>query len=181
VERWKLSGRLDVQISGETFDPSRFRQTFPPESLKLSEQEEMIYDSDNAPVSFLKTLLAHPSIDIWAFGQICYESLVGKPLVAYDRNKSPSEDVAALLQILEWDESNMQGVFSDLLDSGIEESGADLITSCLFPNPQDRPPSMGEILEHTFWMDMRKYRSKKNRHGRDSVESTKSVFSDMEI
>jgi serine/threonine protein kinase len=161
-ESWKLLERLDVVLTGESIDASRFRHTFPPEALELSEQEAVMYDSDNAPVTFVKTLIANPSIDIWAFGQVCYEALMGKPLVDYDRKKKPSEDVAALLQIMEWDRSDMQAVFSDLLESGIEESGADMITSCLFSNPNDRPASMQEVLNHPFWMDMKKHRSKKS-------------------
>ncbi|KAL3920284.1 MAG: hypothetical protein SGILL_003339, partial [Bacillariaceae sp.] len=145
---WKLLERLDVQVAGQTFDVSRFQHTFPPESLELSEQGGAIYDSDNAPVSFVKNLIAQPAIDVWAFGQVCYEAFVGKPLVDYDRTKKPSEDVAALLQIMEWNQSDMQTVFSSLLEAGIEESGADLITSCLFPNPDDRPANMDEILGH---------------------------------
>jgi ankyrin repeat protein len=178
---WKLLERLDVQIAGENFNSLRFRQTFPPESLELSEQDGAIYDSDNAPVSFVKNLTAHPAIDVWAFGQICYEALVGKPLVDFDRTKTPSEDVVALLQIMEWNQSNMEKVFSDLLESGIEESGADLITSCLFANPDDRPSSMDEILEHQFWMDMRKHRSKRSiRRGIESMGSSISQSTEAE-
>ncbi|KAL3921507.1 MAG: hypothetical protein SGILL_002712 [Bacillariaceae sp.] len=172
---WKLLERLEVQMVGEGFDPLRFRNTFPPESLELSEQDGAIYDSDDAPVSFVKNMTAQPAIDVWAFGQICYEALVGKPLVEFDQAKSPSDDVAALLQIMEWNQSNMQTVFSDLLESGIEESGADLITSCLFPDPGDRPSSMEEILDHTFWMDMRKHRLKKGTgRGIESMGSSVS-------
>jgi serine/threonine protein kinase len=153
--------------------------------LELLEQGgDAVYDSDDPPVSFRPKLIADPSIDIWSFGQVCYESLVGKPLVEFDKRRRPSEDVASLLQIMEWDQSNMESVFTDLLESGIEESGAELITSCLFPNPKDRPASMDEILDHRFWRDMRKYRSKKNRKTGDSVEtssSSKSLLTETEM
>lgn len=172
-ESWKLLGRLDVVPTGASIDASRFHHTFPPEALQLSEQEGVMHDSDNAPVSFVKTLIASPFIDIWAFGQVCFEALMGKPLVDYDRMKKPCDDVAALLQIMEWDRSNMQAVFSDLLESGIEDSGADMITSCLFPDPNDRPGSMQEVLNHPFWMDMKKHRSKKpTLRGQGNVESS---------
>jgi hypothetical protein len=172
-ENWKLLERLDIVLAGEPIDASRFRHTFPPEALELSEREGAVYDSDNAPVSFVQTLIANPSIDIWAFGQVCYETLMGKPLVDYDRKKKPSDDVAALLQIMEWSRSDMQAVFSDLLEYGIEESGADMITSCLFPNPNDRPASMNEVLDHPFWVDMKKHRSRKTTlRGQGSAESS---------
>lgn len=182
---WKLLDRLEVQVIGATFDCSGFHRSFPPESIELAEDAGAICDSDDAAVSFRTTLIVDPSIDVWSFGQTCYETLVGKPLIESDINKSPSEDMVSMLQIMEWDESNMQEVFSNLLDAGIEESGADLITSCLFPRPQDRPSSMDEVLDHPFWNDMRKHRSKK-RLSRSSMRSstvdspTKSQVTEVE-
>jgi hypothetical protein len=102
---------------------------------------------------------------------------MGKPLVDYDRKKNPSVDVAALLRVLEWDQSDMQAVFSELLESGIEESGADMITSCLFPDPKDRPASIQEVLDHPFWIDMRKHRSKKSMlRGQERVDSPSTYW-----
>jgi serine/threonine protein kinase len=182
---WKLLDRLEVQVIGATFDHSRFDRSFPPESIELAEESGAVYDSDDAAVSFSKSMIVDPSIDIWSFGQTCYETLVGKPLIESDINKSPSEDAVSMLQIMEWNESNMQEVFTNLLEAGIEESGADLITSCLFARPQDRPSSMDEVLDHPFWTDMRKHRSKK-RPSRGSRESstvgspTKSLMMDVE-
>lgn len=183
-DTWKILDRLEVQPIGATFNPSRFQQTFPPESLQLAEEVGGIYDSDDAAVAFSTAMVAHPSIDIWSFGQTCYETLVGKPLIECDVDKTPSEDVVSMLQIMEWNESNMQEVFSNLLEAGIEESGADLITSCLFPLPQDRPSSMDEVLDHPFWKDMRRHRSKKgSSRSRESssIESpTKSLLTEAE-
>jgi hypothetical protein len=59
---------MDVQRIGETFNPSRYHQSFPPEAPQLDEQEGGICDSDDAPVSFRTTLIVDPSLDIWAFG-----------------------------------------------------------------------------------------------------------------
>jgi serine/threonine protein kinase len=183
-DSWKLLDRLEVQVIGETFDPSKFHKSFPPESLVLAEEVGAIYDSDDAAVSFSKAVVVDPSIDIWSFGQTCYETLVGKPLIESDVNKSPSEDVVSMLQIMEWDESNMQEVFANLLEAGIEETGADLITSCLFPQPNDRPSSMDEVLNHPFWSDMRRHRSKKRpsrSRASSSIESpTKSLMTEVE-
>jgi len=182
-DAWKLLERLDVQATGKPFDPTRFRHAFPPESLELSaEQEGMVFDSDSAAVTFTNNILSDPSIDIWAFGKLCYESLVGKPLIEFDTNanESPSDDVVALLQTLEWDVSNMEGVFADLLESGIEESGADMITSCLFPRPEQRPSDMDEILDNPFWKEIRRHRSPRKRRNGDSIESSISLLTDVD-
>lgn len=181
-DAWKLLERLDVQATGKPFDPTRFRHAFPPESLELSaEREGMVFDSNCAAVTFTNNILSDPSIDIWAFGKLCYESLVGKPLIEFDTNanESPSDDVVALLQTVKWDASNMEGVFADLLESGIEESGADMITSCLFPLPEERP-SMDEILDNPCWMEIRRHRSPRKRRNRDRIKSTISLLTDVE-
>jgi serine/threonine protein kinase len=181
---WKLLGRMDVQRIGETFNPSRYHHSFPPEALQLDEQEGGICDSDDAPVSFRTTLIADPSLDIWAFGKLAYESVLGKPLVEFDKTKRPKDDVVSLLEVMEWDEFSMKDIFTDLLDSGIPESGAELIVSCLFPRPEDRPGSMDYILSHPFWKEMSRYRerSKKPRRRGDSqsvyTESPESIFTE---
>jgi ankyrin repeat protein len=182
---WKILGRLDVQRIGEPFDPARFHQSFPPEALQLDDQEGGICDSDYPPVSFKMSMVAETSLDMWAFGKLAYETLVGKPLVEFDTNKKPAEDVVSLLEVMEWDESNMKDVFTDLLDSGATESCADLITSCLFPRPEHRPKSMEAILSDPFWKDMRQYRERSKTRPRrrgDSAsvytESSKSIFTE---
>eukprot|EP00535_Pseudo-nitzschia_heimii_P011714 CAMPEP_0197194038 /NCGR_PEP_ID=MMETSP1423-20130617/28542_1 /TAXON_ID=476441 /ORGANISM="Pseudo-nitzschia heimii, Strain UNC1101" /LENGTH=1808 /DNA_ID=CAMNT_0042647399 /DNA_START=40 /DNA_END=5466 /DNA_ORIENTATION=+ len=191
---WKLLERLGVQTIGKPFDPARFLHSFPPESLESLSAEtdaqekdgETVFDSDRPMVSFSNDFVADVSIDIWAFGKICYESLVGKPLIEFDSesNDTPSDDVLALLQTSEWNMSNMESVFADLLESGIEESGADMITSCLFPSPSDRPGGMEEILENQFWEDIRKHRSprkpRRSRRSGDSVSTSVSLFTDVD-
>jgi hypothetical protein len=158
---WKLLGRMDVQRIGETFNPSRYHQSFPPEALQLDEQEGGICDSDDAPVSFRTTLIVDPSLDIWAFGKLAYESILGKPLVEFDKTKVPEDDVVSLLEVMEWDESSMNDVFTDFIDSGIPENGADLIVSFLFPRPEDRHRSMAAIQSHPFWKEMQVQRASK--------------------
>ena len=185
---WKLLERLDVQATGKPFDPSRFRHSFPPESLETlstENEEEAVFDSDRPMVSFIEEMTADPSIDIWAFGKLCYEVLVGKSLIEFDTsaNVSPSNDVVALLQTAEWNVSNMESVFADLLEAGIGESGADMITACLFPHPDERPSDMDEILENPFWTEIRRHRSPRkgrNRRSGESVETSVSLLTDVD-
>lgn len=181
---WRLLGRMDVERIGETISPSRYHSSFPPESLQLDQQEGGICDSDGAPVSFKTSLVADVSLDMWGFGKLTYEAILGKPLVQFDKSKKPRDDVVSLLEVLEWGEFNMKEIFEDLLDSGMPESGADLIVSCLFPRPEDRPGSMDIVLDHPFWKEMRKYRERSKRPKRrdDSVsvftEGSRSIFTE---
>jgi serine/threonine protein kinase len=183
---WKVLGRMEVQIIGEQFDSSRFQQSFPPEALYSADQDSTIYDSDTPPVFFRDSMIADPSIDIWAFGKLAFEAVMGKPLVEFEAKK-PSDDVVALLDILEWNEGSMKSVFTELLEAGgIAESGAELFTSCLFPRPADRPASMEEILSHPFWKENQKTRDKTKkrirRRNTDSIsvftEASKSLFTE---
>lgn len=173
---WKLLDIMQAQRAEEPMDPKRYKRSFPPEVLQLDEHEDAVYDSDNAAVSF-RSSMATPSIDIWAFGKLAYETLVGKPLVDFDPSKESINDVVSVLELLEWDQSNMKVVFTDLLECGATDSCAELITSCLFPRPEDRPLSMDAILQDRFWKDMRQYRQRSPRSSFDS-SPTKSIFTD---
>lgn len=175
-QTWKLLDVMEAQRTGEPIRPARHHRSFPPEVLGLDDHEGAVYDSDITPVSF-QMAPATPSIDIWAFGKLAYETLVGKPLVEFDSSKEPRDDMVSLLEILEWDQSNMKAVFSDLLESGVTDSCAELITSCLFPRPEDRPVSMDAILQDPFWKDMRQYRerSSPSKRSKGDAESTQEV------
>eukprot|EP00980_Cylindrotheca_fusiformis_P008855 scaffold1888_cov120-Cylindrotheca_fusiformis.AAC.25 len=181
---WKLLGRLGLQDLDHAFDMSRFQQSFPPEALHSVDQNSATCDSD-APVRFKDSIVTSPAIDIWAFGKLAYEAIMGKPLVEFG-SKKPSEDMAALLDVMEWDESNMKDVFTELLEAGgIGESGAELFTSCLFPRPEDRPASMELVLSHEFWHENHRKREKSKRRRRrrntDSVSAnSKSLFTESD-
>lgn len=180
---WKLLGRMEVQKIGSPFDPTRYNTSFPPEALVFEEEDGAVYDSDNAAVSFA-SLLASPAIDIWGFGKLAYESLVGKPLIQFDNPNNPLDDTVSLLQVMEWDDTNLRTVFSDLLDAGVTDSCAEAITSCLFANPEDRPATMDEIIRDPFWTDMRQYRqrsspSKRSRAGSSRAGSSRAGSSSV--
>lgn len=178
-QSWKVLGRMDFQEIGDPFDTTRFQNSFPPESLQMDNRNSNYYDSDVVHASFKTSIVSDPSIDIWAFGKLAYETIMGRPLVDFE-TKKPSDDPVALLEIMDWDERSLKKIFTDLLESGgIAESGAELFTSCLFARPQDRPKSMDEILSHPFWKENQKRRekskSKKSRRNTDSVSKFSST------
>lgn len=167
---WKLLDSTGIVKLGDSIEPTRFGKSFPPESLHLAEEAGAVFDSDNPAVKFL-AMPADISTDIWAFGKLAYEALVGRPLVEFDKTKLPSEDTISMLEILEWDQASMKRIFTDLLDSGVTDTCAELVTSCLFPNPEDRPKSMDIILEDPFWKDMRQFRERSSPSKRSTTSS----------
>lgn len=184
---WKLRGRIDVQTIGKPFDICRFGSSFPPEALYSADQDSNVCDSDSPPISFRDSMVADVAVDIWGFGKLAYEAIMGKPLVEFETNK-PSDDVVLLLDVMEWNESSMKEIFLELLEhGGIPETGADLFTSCLFPRPVDRPPTMEAILSHPFWKDNQKTREKTKRRRRQRntgssnfMEASKSLLTESE-
>lgn len=176
---WKLLDCIGLRRIGDSIDPRRFHQSFPPEVLQIHEDKAKVYDSDNSAISF-SHVEATPAIDIWAFGKLAYEALVGKPLIEFDPTKKTQDDVVSLLEILEWDQECMKRVFTCLLDSGVTESCAELVTSCLFPRPEDRPVDMDVILVDPFWKDMRQYRerSSPSKRYREETASSTSIFTE---
>lgn len=180
---WKLLGTMGLLRVGEIVDPLRFEKSIPPEALRTEEGEGVVFDSDN-PLVTSRPIQASPAMDIWAFGKLAYETLVGQPLIEFDPSLEPIEDSVSLLEILEWDQSCMQRVFTSLLDSGVTESCADMVTSCLFPHPNDRPPTIDAILDDPFWKDMRQYRERSSPSKYSTPSShfaeapTKSLFTD---
>ena len=176
---WKVMGRLQFQPIGEKFDSNRWGLSYPPEAIiEKTEENNDICDSDDAPVHFNPKLVTDPTIDVWAFGKLAYEVLVGTPLLESDLSKMPSEDFVTMLGVMEWDqENNLKQVYHDLLDTGITESASDLITSCLFPLPEDRPATMEEILSNPAWKEMRRNKDPSRRHRGESSSTAQSSIS----
>ena len=99
-----------------------------------------------------------------------------EPLLEFDQTKNPADDIAALLVIMEWGDKNLQSVYHKLSDIGISQDGADLITSCLFPRPEERPRSMDEILSSPFWKEFRRQKDRnRSKHHEESVGSISEV------
>jgi len=143
-EEWKLMDLIGIQFVGHELPLLRFHQCAPPEAVQ-------VVDTGGRPGStnqfaLCETVLASCSLDIWAFGKLMYEVLVGKPLF-----ESDFEDTRMVRELGCWDEDNLREVINEVEVSGIGTIGADLISHCLCPLPEDRPKSMEEILGHPYW------------------------------
>lgn len=92
-------------------------------------------------------LSASISIDMWGFGVLLYNLCCGEQLLYSSRNDdiiNPIDYAAAAL----WTEASLQKkIDANVLDP----IAGDLIMELLQPNPDDRPQSMKQVLEHVYF------------------------------
>ena len=142
-ERWKLAHVLDTKRIGEIITFSTETYSVPPEALKPTTNQ-----GTKGQIVFKDDLVARTSIDVWAFGQVAYEALVGRPL--FPEENDENEEMDPLKVILRWSDANLVEVKQDLVHIGLTEPGIELITKCLSPNECARP-QIDYLLQHTFW------------------------------
>ena len=158
-EVWKITGLTGAEIIGGEFTRLRLGVYSPPESVSARRVGSKYRGHDDVKMmdySLRKSLGASPAIDMWAFGKLMYEVFVGKELIPSDPEKEMCRDSKALTALGAWDTKNLKEVVGQLSLTGIGSLGADLVSHCLCPSPDDRPRSMEEILKHPFWKETRK-------------------------
>jgi hypothetical protein len=148
--KWKIAEMLGVQKAGDVFDPDRFSPSSPPESLAPSQVASTTHQ-----VAFSTDLVVGPAIDTWALGKLAFEALVGDPLVNFDETAEFDDDHAALMDIMHWNDFNLDEVAEKLRRSSVPDLGIDLIRSCLARAPEERPSSEA-ILSHPVWKELRR-------------------------
>jgi hypothetical protein len=176
-DTWKLTEMLEMQPAGDNFDASRFGKSSPPEALAML--RDVVEDAPTSrQVTFVGNLTSDPSIDIWAFGKLAYEVLTGMRLIPFDSDKSTRQDQKSLLQLYKWCDADLNQVVDNLRKAGVPTLGADLVSHCLLPDPQDRPANMEEVLNHPFWRDMRR-RSTQSRGQQQRAEQIRPDESEI--
>lgn len=148
--KWKVAEILGLQNIGETFDPDRFSPSSPPESIVPLRHSDAAHK-----VTFRTDLTTSAAIDVWAFGKLALEALTGEPLVNFDESTEFDDDHRALMDIMHWNDFNLDEVAQKLRRWFVTEAGVNLILSCLSPSPEDRP-SIQELLEHPLWKELRR-------------------------
>lgn len=152
-EKWKLANAVESQEIGRLVRISRLSSSSPPECI------EPLGNKKGAKhlATFRSDYVCSPAMDCWSFGKLSYEALVGRSLVQLDQKKRFEDDHRAMMDILHWNSFNCDEVRQELRRAGVSEKGAELISLCLSPNPDDRP-SMEEILSNSIWRDLRETR-----------------------
>lgn len=146
--RWKLLGTLGFQKLGGKFDASLFGESVPPEALEPQNTAVAV----DRQASFRTNLAVDPSMDVWGFGKLAFDVLVGEPLIEFDKTLELHHDHRSLLRTLHWNTLDLVEVRRRLREVGVPDTGVYVIAKCLSPDPSTRP-SMKEVLLNGPWGD----------------------------
>ena len=166
-EEWKLMNTTGLTTAGHTIQKSRLGMSLPPEAVEIDRSMR---------VRFKNTIVASVALDVWAFGKIMYEALVGHRLINLDENLGLQENQESLFSLAKWGDKDIERVIKDLAIQDVNATGADLISQCLSSNARDRPSSMTEVLQHPFWYIARR-KSRKPKVRRAFPRSSDQYFS----
>ncbi|KAL3761435.1 hypothetical protein ACHAWU_007394 [Discostella pseudostelligera] len=149
---WKITGLIGSVVAGDHFPASRLGLHSPPEAFVVMRDK---IDHERKFASVAQSLVAEPTVDVWAFGKLLYEVLAGESLFRLflqkkmQNNKYHHEDASKC--ILKWsDDRHLPKVTKKLLSIGISTNGVELISKCLC-GKDIRAISMKEVVDHPFW------------------------------
>ena len=143
--RWKLLGVGGSVPIGRATDPNRGFY-HPPESVVVESKRVSI--GKKTVEASVKSISAHPTYDIWAFGVVVYEAIAGAPLSPYAcRGKREMTDVERA-KIGLWDEASVRKALKHIDNDPVAH---DLLKRMLHQKPSTRISSMREVLEHPFF------------------------------
>ena len=132
-----------VAIGGET-DP-KHGIYHPPESISV---ETVEVDGKERKTAKVVSVTASDALDIWAFGNMVYEAMVGTPLSAYS-HRGQRVKSSNLAKIAKWDDHSLQRAlrFVDAEDTLVR----DVISKFLHPDPAQRFQSIREAIADPFF------------------------------
>ena len=171
-DKWKLLNIPNSKCIGEELGVTRMGEYSPPETVEFVLGEKV--------ARFKSSVIADESIDIWAYGKLCYEVFVGEVLIDFDPTIETSEDYIGLHDLGRWGERQLKGVYDSIIDCGVGPVGADLVSRCLNVDKRHRPTSMDEILKHPFWKANKKKKSSQIKSKKTTFDQ-ESQFLDNEI
>jgi hypothetical protein len=147
-QRWKLTDLPGSVVTSELFAACRLGLHSPPEAFVLARCKS---NHKRSIAVLAPSLVAEPTVDVWAFGKLLYEVLVGESLFKdFMENVS---NINASKCILTWNDKRLEKVSRKLSSEGIAATGVDLILNCLSPLRSTRFQTMPDILDHPFWRD----------------------------
>merc|ERR1712150_85349 len=157
-KHWKLTNMIGCKFSGECLTQSKMSTSSPPEFVDF---DFKTLSTDVA--CFKSNFVASKSVDIWAFGKLMYDVIVGEPFIPFSSKLQPRNDHNALGILGTWDDDEsltsvaykLQSAFAFDNGCGITKSCIDLICNCLRTDPADRHKDMECVLKHEFWKNVR--------------------------
>jgi len=132
-----------VRIGDET-DP-KHGIYHPPEAISV---ENVMVDDKERKTAKIVAITASPAVDLWAFGNMVYESVVGGPLSAYS-HRGQRVKSSNLAKIARWDEDSLKRALRHVEKD--DTLAINVITKLLHPDPEQRFSSVREAIADPFF------------------------------
>ena len=159
-----------VRIGDET-DP-KHGIYHPPEAISV---ESVEVDGKERKTAKVLPVEASPAIDLWAFGNMVYESLVGAPLSAYS-HRGQRVKSSNLAKIAKWDQHQLIRAVRHMDPD--DNLARDVVEKFLNPDPEKRFQSVREALaDPYFTTDYGDRKIRKDTGKKGSSIGIKNTFS----
>lgn len=141
---WKLLGVGGCVPIGGVTDP-KHGIYHSPEAIDVSTVE---VDGQERKTAKVVSITASPAVDLWAFGHMVYEAVVGAPLSAYS-HRGQRVKSANLAKIARWDESSLKRALKHIDES--DSLARNVVTKFLHPDPEQRYQSLRDAIADPYF------------------------------
>ncbi|KAL7543492.1 hypothetical protein ACHAXR_012784, partial [Thalassiosira sp. AJA248-18] len=132
-----------VRIGDET-DP-KHGIYHPPEAISV---ETVTVDGKERKTAKVVPVTASTAIDLWAFGNMVYESVVGTPISAYS-HRGQRVKSSNLAKVARWDDHSLQRALRHI--DAEDTLARDVISKLLHPDPEQRFQSIRDAIADPFF------------------------------
>jgi len=120
-------------------------KTFLTTSIADSDGDPIEQPRSHSPLPY-QLVRSSPSFDIWSFGTILYALCTGSPLFTVNRDDDLKEGVD-MHEVATWDDAKKIRSLAEINDP----MAKDLLSKLLARNPDDRPGTFQDVLNHSFF------------------------------
>jgi serine/threonine protein kinase len=110
--------------------------------------ENVIVDGKERKTVTVIPVTSSPAVDLWAFGHMVYESVVGAPLSAYS-HRGKQVKSSNLAKIARWDDDSLQRALRHVDET--DTLARNVISKFLHPDPGQRFKSIREAIADPFF------------------------------
>jgi len=141
---WKLLGVGGSVRIGEPTEPNHGIY-HPPEAIAI---ESVIIDGKQKKTARVRSIPAALSHDIWSFGTMVYEAVVGAPLSAYS-HRGHRVKSSNLAKIGRWDDNSLKRALRHIDEE--DTLARDVLHKLLHPDSSKRYSSIRDVIEEPFF------------------------------
>jgi len=141
---WKLLGVGGCVPVGGATDPKHGIYHCP-EAIKV---ETVVVNGQDRKTARVISITASPAVDLWAFGHLVYESVVGAPLSAYS-HRGQRVKSSNLAKIARWDEGSLKRALKHIDES--DTLARDVVSKFFHPDPEQRYKSLRDAIADPYF------------------------------